>query len=34
MRALAQADELLSDCKEFLASEDWYAHHGIPYRRG
>jgi hypothetical protein len=29
-----QADGLLADCQEFLASEDWYAHHGIPFRRG
>ncbi|KAF6266677.1 P-loop containing nucleoside triphosphate hydrolase protein [Scenedesmus sp. NREL 46B-D3] len=30
----SQADSLLTDCQEFLASEEWYAHHGIPYRRG
>ncbi|WIA09054.1 hypothetical protein OEZ85_008468 [Tetradesmus obliquus] len=29
-----QADALFTDCQEFLASEQWYAHHGIPYRRG
>lgn len=29
-----QAEGLLADCQEFLASEDWYAHHGIPFRRG
>lgn len=29
-----QAEGLLSDCQDFLASEDWYAHHGIPFRRG
>lgn len=29
-----KACELLADCREFLDSEDWYAHHGIPYRRG
>ena len=29
-----QAEALLSDCKEFLISEDWYAHRGIPHRRG
>jgi chaperone BCS1 len=29
-----QAAALLADCQEFLASEQWYAHHGIPYRRG
>lgn len=29
-----QAEGLLSDCQEFLSSEEWYAHHGIPYRRG
>lgn len=30
----AQAEDLLADCIEFLNSEAWYAHHGIPYRRG
>ncbi|EPQ56200.1 P-loop containing nucleoside triphosphate hydrolase protein [Gloeophyllum trabeum ATCC 11539] len=25
---------LLSDCKDFLQSEDWYAERGIPFRRG
>eukprot|EP00775_Hariotina_reticulata_P013700 gene13700-13822_t len=29
-----QAEALLADCQEFLDSEQWYAHHGIPYRRG
>lgn len=29
-----QAEALLVDCREFLDSEQWYAHHGIPYRRG
>ncbi|KAF8072923.1 BCS1 [Scenedesmus sp. PABB004] len=31
-----QAQALLADCREFLSaeSEAWYAHHGIPYRRG
>mmetsp|Transcript_23189 Transcript_23189/g.59226 ORF Transcript_23189/g.59226 Transcript_23189/m.59226 type:complete len:439 (-) Transcript_23189:395-1711(-) len=29
-----QAQGLLADCVEFLGSEAWYAHHGIPYRRG
>jgi mitochondrial chaperone BCS1 len=28
------ADRLLRDMREFLASEDWYNKHGIPYRRG
>ncbi|KAI8924027.1 BCS1 N terminal-domain-containing protein [Entophlyctis helioformis] len=28
------ADDLLADAREFLASEDWYAQRGIPYRRG
>lgn len=32
--AAAQAEAILEDCVEFLASEAWYAHHGIPYRRG
>ncbi|KAF7977836.1 hypothetical protein HWV62_2581 [Athelia sp. TMB] len=27
-------DMLLTDCKDFLASEDWYAERGIPFRRG
>ncbi|KAL4062525.1 P-loop containing nucleoside triphosphate hydrolase protein [Scleroderma citrinum] len=27
-------DMLLADCKDFLASEDWYAERGIPFRRG
>ena len=25
---------LLEDAKDFLASEDWYAERGIPWRRG
>ncbi|TFK48493.1 P-loop containing nucleoside triphosphate hydrolase protein [Heliocybe sulcata] len=25
---------LLSDCKDFLQSEEWYAERGIPFRRG
>ncbi|KZT41725.1 P-loop containing nucleoside triphosphate hydrolase protein [Sistotremastrum suecicum HHB10207 ss-3] len=25
---------LLTDCRDFLRSEDWYAERGIPYRRG
>lgn len=29
-----QAEELLEDAKEFLASEAWYTERGIPYRRG
>jgi len=29
-----QAEAILADCREFLASEPWYAHHGIPHRRG
>lgn len=27
-------DMLLSDCKDFLCSEEWYAERGIPFRRG
>lgn len=27
-------DMLVSDCKDFMNSEDWYAERGIPYRRG
>ncbi|KAI0653581.1 hypothetical protein C8Q70DRAFT_599291 [Cubamyces menziesii] len=27
-------DMILADCKDFLASEDWYAERGIPFRRG
>ncbi|KAI3616458.1 mitochondrial chaperone bcs1 [Moniliophthora roreri] len=27
-------DMLLADCKDFLASEEWYAERGIPFRRG
>jgi len=27
-------DMIVSDCKDFLVSEDWYAERGIPYRRG
>ncbi|KAF8634654.1 hypothetical protein AX15_000794 [Amanita polypyramis BW_CC] len=27
-------DMLLADCKDFLASESWYAERGIPFRRG
>lgn len=27
-------DMLLGDCKDFLASESWYAERGIPFRRG
>lgn len=34
MIVILQADGLLADCQEFLGSEAWYAHHGIPYRRG
>jgi chaperone BCS1 len=34
MVLLPQAEALQNDCLEFLASEEWYAHHGIPYRRG
>ncbi|KAL6756916.1 BCS1 N terminal-domain-containing protein [Haematococcus lacustris] len=29
-----QAAALLADCQQYLDSEAWYAHHGIPYRRG
>lgn len=29
-----QAEAILADCRDFLASEAWYAHRGIPYRRG
>ncbi len=25
---------MVQDCTEFLESEEWYSHHGIPYRRG
>ncbi|KAF8638406.1 hypothetical protein AX17_002231 [Amanita inopinata Kibby_2008] len=27
-------DMLIADCKDFLASESWYAERGIPFRRG
>lgn len=27
-------DMIVADCKDFIASEDWYAERGIPYRRG
>ncbi|KAI0737312.1 P-loop containing nucleoside triphosphate hydrolase protein [Daedaleopsis nitida] len=27
-------DMILADCRDFLASEDWYAERGIPFRRG
>jgi len=27
-------DMILLDCKDFLASEEWYAERGIPFRRG
>jgi chaperone BCS1 len=27
-------DMLFADCKDFLASESWYAERGIPFRRG
>ncbi|PFH50949.1 hypothetical protein AMATHDRAFT_85429 [Amanita thiersii Skay4041] len=27
-------DMILNDCKDFLASESWYAERGIPFRRG
>ncbi|KAI0794728.1 hypothetical protein C8Q74DRAFT_1366128 [Fomes fomentarius] len=27
-------DMIVADCKDFLASEDWYAERGIPFRRG
>lgn len=27
-------DMILTDCKDFLASEEWYAERGIPFRRG
>ncbi|KAK2467355.1 hypothetical protein APHAL10511_000590 [Amanita phalloides] len=27
-------DMLLADCRDFLASEPWYAERGIPFRRG
>jgi chaperone BCS1 len=27
-------DMLLTDCRDFLCSEDWYAERGIPFRRG
>ncbi|KAL1660888.1 BCS1 N terminal-domain-containing protein, partial [Schizophyllum commune] len=27
-------DMLLADCRDFLASEEWYAERGIPFRRG
>jgi chaperone BCS1 len=29
-----QAEELLADMQEFLASADWYREVGVPYRRG
>ncbi len=29
-----QAEELLADMQEFLASRDWYHEVGVPYRRG
>ncbi len=29
-----KVSELLTDCQEFLASEAWYSHHGVPWRRG
>jgi mitochondrial chaperone BCS1 len=28
------AEELLADIKKFIASEEWYAERGVPYRRG
>lgn len=31
---LDQAEALLEDAREFLASEGWYTERGIPYRRG
>eukprot|EP00931_Biecheleriopsis_adriatica_P100463 TRINITY_DN75780_c0_g1_i1.p1 TRINITY_DN75780_c0_g1~~TRINITY_DN75780_c0_g1_i1.p1 ORF type:complete len:563 (+),score=94.14 TRINITY_DN75780_c0_g1_i1:153-1691(+) len=31
---LDQAEALLEDAREFLASETWYVERGIPYRRG
>lgn len=31
---LDQAEALLEDAREFLASEQWYTERGIPYRRG
>jgi len=27
-------DMIMTDCKDFLASEEWYAERGIPFRRG
>jgi hypothetical protein len=27
-------DRLVNDAREFLASQDWYATRGIPFRRG
>jgi mitochondrial chaperone BCS1 len=27
-------DELLSDARDFLDTEDWYVNAGIPHRRG
>ncbi|KAG8929036.1 hypothetical protein FRC02_006101 [Tulasnella sp. 418] len=27
-------DMLMADCRDFLASEEWYAERGIPFRRG
>jgi hypothetical protein len=25
---------VLEDCRSFMKSKDWYAHRGIPFRRG
>lgn len=33
-QGLDQAEALLEDAREFLASESWYSERGIPYRRG
>lgn len=34
MQGMDQAEALLEDAREFLASESWYSERGIPYRRG
>jgi len=34
MEGMDQAEALLEDAREFLASESWYSERGIPYRRG
>jgi len=34
LEGMDQAEALLEDAREFLASESWYSERGIPYRRG